>query len=450
MRLAEGSDALVLVSPLLLALVLEAAPPPAAYSSRTVLFAVPDLVALGVSTQMALNLTAVITAELGRYDGVRAISGREMTVLLGVERQKALIGCEGDSCMSQIADALGAEKILSGQIGIIEQSIVFTLQLTDVRGAVVEGRVVKVVPVGKNQIVDGVRAAVTQLMGKVSSRNQAPRLAVPLTVTAHQGERVVLDASRCYDPDGDPLQTEWRQVDGPPALLEGAHEAAAYFTGAETGDSHFKVSVTDGRSPPVEQAVEVEVLKRRPFVIGLSAGLFAPGNRIVLTDGMGNAFRNRTPYGPMIDLGLWLTPRWELVAAIEGTMMHTFTNDDRAETDAVFDSFALNMLLGARFYFPFESFRLWAGAEFGSARLFFHLRQGAVTQDPGAQAIVGELSVGGDLPLGERFGFLLKVGMRAQANTERMPPFIEGIGFQMAPGGFFWGFQLSLGAYLRL
>src|SRR5439155_17203807 len=129
----------------------------------------------------------VMAAELGRYERVRVISSREIAMLLGVERQKELLGCHDDACTTQLAGALGAEKILSGQIGIIEQSVVFTLQLTDVRTAKVEGRVVKVVPLGKNQIVDAMRSTVTELMGSAASRNQPPRLAVRDALTAHQG-----------------------------------------------------------------------------------------------------------------------------------------------------------------------------------------------------------------------------------------------------------------------
>src|SRR5262249_44502050 len=159
--------------------------------------------------------------------------------------------------VSQLAGALGADKILGGQIGTVEQSIVFTLQLTDVKTARVDGRVVKVVPTGKNQLVDAVRAAVTTPMGNASSRNQLPRLAGREALVAHTGDTVRLDASRCYDPDGDPLQTEWRQLDGPPALLEGAKEATASFLATEVGHYTFRVSVTDGRSTPVTLVVSV-------------------------------------------------------------------------------------------------------------------------------------------------------------------------------------------------
>ena len=437
----------MLVPLLLLSLLAQADPQPA---SRAALIAVPDLVSLGVSGETAQNLTAIITAELGRYDNVRAISSNEMGLLLGAERQKLLLGCTDDSCVSQLADALGAEKILSGQIGLIEQSVVLTLQLTNVKTAQVDARVVKVVPAGKNLMVDAVRAAVTQLMGHASSRNQPPRMAASPNTVSHHHEKVLLDASRCYDPDGDPLQSEWRQLDGPPVLLEGSHDATASFIAAETGHYTFRVSVTDGRSVPVEQRVEVEVLPRRPFSISLGAHLFAPFNRFVEDDGAGNEFRNRTPFGAILSVGLWMTERWQLVGEGEVSSLHTFTNDGASEAAVHFDYLAFNILVGVRFYFPFPGFRLWSGASVGSVRMLLHLKQDLLTQDPSAQAVIAELSGGVDLPLGERFGLLLKVGARAQRNTEGNPALRPGITFRFSRDGLFWGLQTSLHAYLRL
>lgn len=423
---------------------LSAAEPPSGPGDRPVLIAVPELVPLGVSEEMAQNLTAVIAAELGRYDQLRVISNREIAMLLGVERQKELLGCADDSCVSQLAGALGADKILSGQIGTVEQSVVFTLQLTDVKSARVDGRVVKVIPAGKNQIVDAVRATVTALMGDAKSRNQPPRLAVREAIIAQQGETVRLDASRCYDPDGDPLHTEWRQLDGPPVELEGAQGDTATFTATEVGHYTFQVSVTDGRSTPVVNTVAVEVLKWRPFSIGVGFQIFAPFSRFVLTDGVGGEFRNRTPFGGALEIGLRLSERWQLLGSAELSFMNAFTPNDRW-----FDYLAFNLLAALRFHVSFGTFKLFAQVMTGSARLFFWLRHGDITLNLGTQALVGEISGGVDLPLGERVGVALSVGLRVQGNTEGMPA-TPGFSYTFAPGGLLWGLHVALGPYLRL
>jgi len=428
---------------LLVALLLAAEPP----EQPQVLVAVPELVPLGVEPALAQNLTAVIAAELGRYDHVRVISSREIAMLLGVERQKELLGCADESCVAQLAGAMGAEKILSGQLGTVEQSLVLTLQLTDVKSARVDGRQVKVVPAGKNQLVDAVRATVTALMGRATSRNEPPRVAVRTVIEAHQRETVLLDASRAYDPDGDPLQTEWRQLDGPPAMLESAREGAASFLATETGHYTFRVSVTDGRSAPVVNTVEVDVLKWRPFSIGVGVQVFAPFNRFAVTDGAGADFRTRVPFGPKLEIGLWLNDHWQLLGAGELGFMQTFTLDD--SSGSALDYITFNLLAGLRFYVPFGAFKLFAQVLLGSARLFLTLRQNDMVLRPGIQALMAEVSGGVDLPLGERFGVALNVGLRAQGNTEAMPA-LPGNTFVFSPGGLFWGLQLGLAPYVRL
>jgi hypothetical protein len=433
------------IAPLLVALFATTAA--AAPDTTSTLIAVPELVPLGVPAEMAQNLTAVIAAELGRYDHVRVLSSREMALLLGLERQKELLGCSDDSCVSQLAGALGADEILGGQIGTIEQSVVFTLQLTNAKTARVDGRVVKVVPAGKNQIVDAVRAAVTSLMGTASSRNQLPKVAVSDTFIAHQHETLRLDASRCYDPDGDPLQTEWRQLDGPPAVLEGAHEATATFVATEVGHYTFGLSVTDGRSAPVTQSVAVEVRRSRPFMIGIAAQVFAPFNRYVLSDGAGGDFRNRTPSGPKLDVGLSLNEHWQLIGTGELSFMHTFTLD--SPQGPTLDYTAFSLLAGLRFNLSFGAFKLFAQATIGSSRLFLRLQQDGNVSGPGAQALIGELGGGVDLPLNELFGLAFSVGMRVQGNTEPVPQY-PGFSFAFSPGGLFWGLQCSAGPYVRL
>jgi hypothetical protein len=49
-----------------------------------------------------------------RQQGLEVITAQEIATMLGMERQKALVGCntEGVSCMAELANALGADAIL--------------------------------------------------------------------------------------------------------------------------------------------------------------------------------------------------------------------------------------------------------------------------------------------------------------------------------------------------
>jgi hypothetical protein len=56
-----------------------------------------------------------------RAEGVKIVTAKDMTTLLGIERQKELLGCsEGASeCMAELASALGCERSLVGQLARI-------------------------------------------------------------------------------------------------------------------------------------------------------------------------------------------------------------------------------------------------------------------------------------------------------------------------------------------
>lgn len=58
-----------------------------------------------LATQLALQRLHVVTAS-------------ELTALLGLERQKQLIGCGSDSsCMTELANALGVDGVVTGNVG---------------------------------------------------------------------------------------------------------------------------------------------------------------------------------------------------------------------------------------------------------------------------------------------------------------------------------------------
>ena len=139
---------------------------------------------------------------------------------------------------------------------------------------------------------------------------------------------------------------------------------------------------------------------------------------------------------------------WRLIGDGEFSYMHTFTDDGVNEGNENFDYMAVSMLVGPRAYFSFGAFSLWAGAGIGTTRLFLHIKEGDVVQNPGAQAVIADLSGGADIPLGQRLGVLVRVGLRAQRDTEPII-FKEGITAQLSPDGSFYGLQGSMQLYAR-
>jgi len=96
--------------------------------------------------------------------------------------------------------------------------------------------------------VDIPRVRYELLSRRVRTGNDAPIAdAGPDQIGATAGT-IQLDGSASYDPDGDPITYEWRQIAGPAVTLAGAATARASFTAAENQSYAFRLTVKDDRN----------------------------------------------------------------------------------------------------------------------------------------------------------------------------------------------------------
>jgi len=113
---------------------------PAAAPSRPRVAVVDLKPVQGVQPGTAAVLTSIVVNDASRA-GFDVISQADVATLLGVERQRQLLGCSEDaSCLAEIGGALGAEFVLSGQVGQIGSRYHLALQLLDAKKARVAAR----------------------------------------------------------------------------------------------------------------------------------------------------------------------------------------------------------------------------------------------------------------------------------------------------------------------
>ncbi len=95
----------------------------------------------GVNEKTAQSLTAVLLAEVRRQPGLQVLSPEEVGALLGMERQQQLLGCsDSNSCVTEVAGALGADRMLMGSVAKLGESWLIQLKLFDTQKAISVGQ----------------------------------------------------------------------------------------------------------------------------------------------------------------------------------------------------------------------------------------------------------------------------------------------------------------------
>lgn len=102
-----------------------------------VLAAVPVPVKLAAPGFVAINLDPKVAelvldrfVVLAKNDDLSVVTARDISLVLGLERQRQLMGCSTDnaSCIVELAGALGTDAVLSGTVAKTERSVTLVLR----------------------------------------------------------------------------------------------------------------------------------------------------------------------------------------------------------------------------------------------------------------------------------------------------------------------------------
>jgi TolB-like protein len=108
-------------------------------------------------------LTESLAAEVAAVSGCQVVSQSDVAQMLDFEAQKAACG-EGDSCLSEIGEALGADRVVGGTLGKLGGDFVVNARLMNVRQGVVEARAEQAVH-GAARLRSAAKNAARQLFG---------------------------------------------------------------------------------------------------------------------------------------------------------------------------------------------------------------------------------------------------------------------------------------------
>jgi len=175
-------------------------------------------------------------------DELRVITAREMQALLGLERQKELVGCttEGSSCLAELGAALGVDGILLGDLAVVGKRYELTAKVV----ASTDGKVLSI-RTGKADTEDELSDLVVKLAQSLAAEllpklgRKVPEALAALTVESGGGLK-------------GPRRLYWVPLVIGVALLVGSGvvELVAQVTIAPLRDDHGTVlGLAQARSP---------------------------------------------------------------------------------------------------------------------------------------------------------------------------------------------------------
>ena len=135
---------------------------------------VSDLVAPTLSAEELRGVSEEVRSELSRFKELKVLAPSDIERMLEVAAEQQAMGCDTASCLSEVASALGAELLVTGNLLTVGATTQIQLQLVDATKAEVIRRTS--LPVSKDLLASA-RAAARQLMavkGIVQLLRQVP------------------------------------------------------------------------------------------------------------------------------------------------------------------------------------------------------------------------------------------------------------------------------------
>lgn len=185
-------------------------------------------------------LTAV--QDIGSFE---VVGPDDVNALLGFEKQKELLGCDDVTCMTDIAGALGVDKIVVFKVARVEDEWITTAKLLNVRETRVERRTTEMISGSATDLLRAVPGVVGKLFGLVPAaavvKPGSERAAANTAATQQTDPAVTQPAVE------GPIYTKW--------WFWGAIGAVAVVTTvvvlmSRSGSAPNDVIMTSGDSPP--------------------------------------------------------------------------------------------------------------------------------------------------------------------------------------------------------
>lgn len=147
--------------------------------------AVPGLSTVDIDTQRTSFIIEHLAQELSDQ-GAQVVSAQDLTVMLGLERQRQLMGCTGGKCVTELTGTLGVDALVTGNVARVSgERFQLNLRMLDASSGLRVRTYTKRV-VGFESLLDEMSKAARILVAagnKKFGRGSSPQTAAPRVET---------------------------------------------------------------------------------------------------------------------------------------------------------------------------------------------------------------------------------------------------------------------------
>ncbi|OGQ26083.1 MAG: hypothetical protein A2138_17480 [Deltaproteobacteria bacterium RBG_16_71_12] len=136
-----------------------------------------DLQAENVPTSTARIVRDEIAVEMGRDERLDVLSTEDLRRVVSVEVEKKALGCDEQSCLSEMGQALGARYIVHGSVALLGSTTIIHLNLFDTEASRSVARETSEAK-SADQLLPELRTALTRIRARMLGAPAAPAMTV--------------------------------------------------------------------------------------------------------------------------------------------------------------------------------------------------------------------------------------------------------------------------------
>lgn len=144
--------------------------------NKRVRMVVTDFDVSGIPERTARIVADNLVAELRKLDGVSVVGMSEVRAMLAAEADRQMMNCSESSCLAEVADALGADILITGRIAVLDGATVLSVRRIEQMKAAVTGTIEeRLAGDGGNELLAAVGPTVAKLFPDIAIKAGATR-----------------------------------------------------------------------------------------------------------------------------------------------------------------------------------------------------------------------------------------------------------------------------------